>query len=286
MIQGLLEQLEHGFAQGLLVCNAEDAEEGAAATLAKLASVACPGASLIRAARLPRGAALAALASLLGLIADSPAAATLPFDSLTQREARASMRPGWRLPPSVPLTRNPALGARTVVVLPTPPAVLLEPLLALLKAQMTPPTKPKLLLVTGAVATPVGLFTIDLAPCTDRLPRDASPPATSLLCVCDGISAPELCSLILSCRPLLELSTLLTPATLPVHEVEALRKKALHDFPLPDGVFHDGTAFLSLDGTRSADHPQLPALLQAHLAERNAAAAVHNAQVRWDSAVG
>ena len=89
----------------------------------------------------------------------------------------------------------------------------------------------------------------------------------------------EVAALLLKCRARPERMTLLTEATLPKGDVDAIRTRLLHEVPLPDGMFHDGSSFIDEDGERSAEHPELAAALKVLLDERNASAAAHNAQV-------
>jgi len=241
-----------------------------------------PTAPIVRAAHGPRGTAVAALASMLELDLPEAAAATtaplkpLPFDELAQRQARTCTSPDWRAPPPRPLTRPRSLEGTSVVSLPQPPALDVAKFVAALSAAMPH----KLLHVSGVLSTPSGGVAIDLSPAAARQPREvAAAHPGDLLCVSRGLSLRQIGQIALSCRDLPQRETLLTAATLPASELADLRTRLLHDVALPDGTFHDGSGYVSMDGERSTEHPQFATLLAEMLAAKNAQAAARNAGV-------
>lgn len=274
---GLLEQLDCGFAQALLVCHAQELGAARSAFLNQLLSSANPSASYIRAARGPRSAA-AALAALAHIeTVEQSAQQRSPFEALSQRQARMATSPGWKALPPAPVRPNRALADLVVMLLPPAPPVLIDRLVTKLRQAMPV----SLLHASGVVTTTDGASYIDLSASTSRPPRDSAaasePP--SLLFVGRSISAREIGEMVLSCRPMPERRTLLTRDSLPEEDQTAIRTRLLHEVPLPAGMFHDGTSFVEMDGTRYADHPELACALDKLLDERNAAAAAHNAEV-------
>lgn len=104
---GVLEHVAAGFAQAVLLCQADEVPPPALARLSRTLAAASPHAAIVRAARGAR-ASSGALATLLGLGEEggSPQPGPLPFDAPKQQAMRDLVAPGappaW--PPSAPAT--------------------------------------------------------------------------------------------------------------------------------------------------------------------------------------
>lgn len=108
---GVLEHVAAGFAQAVLLCQADEVPPPALAGLSRTLAAASPHAAIVRAARGPR-AASGALASLLGLGAEAAGGGggaqpgPLPFDAPKQQDMRDLVAPGR---PPRPPARQPTL---------------------------------------------------------------------------------------------------------------------------------------------------------------------------------
>ena len=51
--------------------------------------------------------------------------------------------------------------------------------------------------------------------------------------------------------------------------MRAVRDDVLHNIPLPEDVLFDGRQYVSFDGDRSDDHPELPTAIEKLLATLN-----------------
>ena len=87
--------------------------------------------------------------------------------------------------------------------------------------------------------------------------------------VARGIDAPALATLLLSCRPLPPMLPRVTRSSLTPLQMSDLRHDVLHNSPLPDDVFFDGRLYVSMDGDRSEDHPELGNAVEKLLATLN-----------------
>jgi len=136
----------------------------------------------------------------------------------------------------------------------------------------------------GAPPTHVRTF-IDLSSGAMRAPygaathegMSAAELAESLTCLVRDLSPHDLATALLACRPLPPRRTPFTKGTLPEEKLEVLRSELFEHGTLPDDVFFDGRMYVSMDGDRSFDHPDLEIGITSLLAELNAEIDVANA---------
>jgi len=99
--------------------------------------------------------------------------------------------------------------------------------------------------------------------------------------VCRGFTTASLAKILLGCRRLPPRSALYTIHSLPPAQVKEVKDALIHA-PLPDDVFFDGRAYVSMDGTRSELHPDIDEAITKLLDEMNAE--VHRANAVADAA--
>jgi len=283
---GVLELLDDGYAQAVIVSQTSELSTVAEEALFKLLSSASPRAAIIRAKSGPR-----ASATLLAALVLPPRSATsvlttscTPFYSAPMVAARALSRQPPPEPASAPA--NPAFEGVRVLTLPPPPPLALEKLIARLSSLLAlpaapPPQKnphtPQIMLLHGTltVVPPGGggavAMAIDASPAVVRPPTPtASAQAPPLVCVCRGMSAADVGKALLDCRPLPSRKPLFTVDSLPPEHTKALRESLRDNAPLPEGVFYDGRSYVSMDGDKSEHHPDIDAGLSKLLTELNA----------------
>ena len=62
----------------------------------------------------------------------------------------------------------------------------------------------------------------------------------------------------------------ITKSSIPADRMAALKLDLRDNAPLPDDVFYDGRMYISMDGDKSEDHPELESGVEKLLAELNA----------------
>ena len=305
---GLIECLDDGFVQGVIVCHSNELppNERAAAggELSKLIAACSPHAATIRAPRSARSAG-----SELGALLSEEIP---PFASEEMKSARAASSPEWAaaieggtLPAALP--PNPALDGITLLELPPPPPLSVTMLQDKVAALTKPPTSltdhgeaepPQLLLFTGIVyGLPEGTAAekddddvVDLNEGEDtsgpkrtlcdfssgamRRPYgqhvDISEAPESIVCVAKGLDKVGVGKALLACRPLPKRLPRITKSSIPADRMAALKLDLRDNAPLPDDVFYDGRMYISMDGDKSEDHPELESGVEKLLAELNA----------------
>ena len=300
---GVLECLDDGFVQSIVICCASELQSGDDKALYDLIANVSPSATIIRA---PRSAGVE-LGSFLG-----GSASLLPFYAPAMASARAVSSPLWaaRLdtlssgalqagallsPPSMSL--NPALSGVGFVKLPPPPPLDSELLRAKLRELVVVPpqgesARPHLMLMWGSITAlepeetegevvalsdgpgaPMRLD-VDVSAKAFRkyltAPIDGSaPPAEGLSVVYRGMSRRELVEMLLACRRLPPTLPRVVRGSITPARLEMLRAE-LANGPLPDDTFFDGRNYVEMDGSKSEEHPDFEAAVGALLDELNA----------------
>ena len=289
--------------QSVVICSASELQSGDDAALYDVISNLAPNATIIRAPRfagVELGSFLGGSASLLPFHAPAMAAARSASSPLWAARLDALSTGALQIaalhsPPAMSL--NPALAGVGFVKLPTPPALDSELLRAKLRELVIVPpqgesARPHLMLVWGSItalepeetdgeviamsdgpSAPMRLD-VDVSARAFRkyhlAPADgAAPPADGLSVVYRGMSRSELVGMLLACRRLPPTLPKVVRGSISPARLALLRAK-LAEGPLPDDTFFDGRVYVDMDGSKSEEHPDFEAGVEALLKELNA----------------
>ena len=109
-------------------------------------------------------------------------------------------------------------------------------------------------------------------------PAGTPPTVDGLTCVVRGMSASDVATALLDCRPLPDRQPHYARGSIPPERLAAVKAHVLEHVALPEDVFYDGRLFISMDGDKFEEHPGLEDALTSLLQEMNAEVDVVNAE--------
>ena len=132
-----------------------------------------------------------------------------------------------------------------------------------------------------AAPPPPSWARLDVSQAAYRQQTLLTPPArpAPLQVVCRGMGARDVARALLDCRRLPPLRPLVAKESIPRERLEALRLHLRDHVALPEGVFYDGRAYISMDGDRYDEHPSMDGAVAELLDSLNADVRAANAAV-------